>query len=428
MNYKICKLQEVDASGYIKNLYLNKTIDSNWSYEKQHSFIRNLYIGFSSNSFINTFSKLGNKPNIIFWNLEILQKKWAQENNFDFNDKDWMKSILIFQLKNLKPDVLFFQNCSSLNQNLRKNIKNIIPEIKLVLIDEDWPGAFQDLSDSDILIVNTPILQERYDYLKPYLLYHSFDSDLLKNEKLINLDKNYNVSFLGSLRFPESRYFFLKKLNNQFDIKIWSQLNKHVNIKSEKSFNLKKKIGNFIKRFLSNQILKKLIFIFNISKIPSKILEIINAGSLLRNKKNQIPPISKFEIENENFELIKKKNFFQSVYGLDYYSIIKQSKIVINKHADYANHTVDNMKMFETTGMGSCLVSDYGNNLKELFEEDYEIITYKSIEEAAEKIKFLINNPKVANEIGLRGQQKTLKKHNSFLRNCEINEIIKKKL
>ena len=116
------------------------------------------------------------------------------------------------------------------------------------------------------------------------------------------------------------------------------------------------------------------------------------------------------------------------MYGLDYYSIIKQSKIVINKHADYANHTVDNMKMFETTGMGSCLVSDYGNNLKELFEEDYEIITYKSIEEAAEKIKFLINNPKVANEIGLRGQQKTLKKHNSFLRNCEINEIIKKKL
>ena len=108
MNYKICKLQEVDAGGYIKNLYLNKTIDSNWSYEKQHSYIRNLYIGFSSNSFINTFSKLGNKPNIIFWNLEILQKKWAQENNFDFNEKDWIKSILIFQLKNLKPDVLFF--------------------------------------------------------------------------------------------------------------------------------------------------------------------------------------------------------------------------------------------------------------------------------------------------------------------------------
>ena len=69
------------------------------------------------------------------------------------------------------------------------------------------------------------------------------------------------------------------------------------------------------------------------------------------------------------------------------------------------------MKMFETTGMGSCLVTDYGDNLKELFEDDYEVVTYKNMDEAKEKIKYLIDNPKIANEIGIKGQQKTLKKH-----------------
>lgn len=428
MNYKICKLQEVDAYNYIQSLYLNNIIDSKWSYDKQHKYIRDLYIGFSSNSFIETFNKLGNKAEVIFWNCEILQKQWAKENNFNFNGKDWIKSILIYQLKSLQPDVLYFQNTTSLDQKLRKNIKNIIPRIKLVIIDEDWVGGFQDLSDSDILIAGTPILQKRYSYLNPHLLYHAFDENLLKNKRLINLKKKYELSFLGSLRFPESRYFFLKNLSNQFDINIWSRLNRHIEVKREKSFNIKKKIGNLIKKILSNQIIKRIIFIFDPKKIPSKILEIINAGSLLRHKKNQIPPITQFEIENENFELIKKKNFFQSVYGLDYYSIIKQSKILINKHADYASKTLDNMKMFETTGMGSCLVTDYGDNLKELFEDDYEVVTYKNMDEAKEKIKYLIDNPKIANEIGIKGQQKTLKKHSYFLRNCEIHEIIKRKL
>ena len=74
--------------------------------------------------------------------------------------------------------------------------------------------------------------------------------------------------------------------------------------------------------------------------------------------------------------------------------------------------------------MGSCLVTDKGENLSELFEDGKEVVTYNSLEEAKEKIKFLLDNPKTLAEIALNGQKKTLAKHTSSQRNLEIQEII----
>ena len=46
------------------------------------------------------------------------------------------------------------------------------------------------------------------------------------------------------------------------------------------------------------------------------------------------------------------------------------------------------MRMFEATGMGSCLIVENGENIRELFSED-EVITYNSYEELEEKLFFL---------------------------------------
>ena len=82
--------------------------------------------------------------------------------------------------------------------------------------------------------------------------------------------------------------------------------------------------------------------------------------------------------------------------------------------------------MFEITGIGSCLVTNYGSNLKDIFEEDKEVITYKNMNEAEDKIKFLMNNPKVAEEVARNGQKKTLSKHTTNQRNIEMEGVIRK--
>ena len=53
--------------------------------------------------------------------------------------------IILAQLKKIKPDVVLFINTASLPSDIRVNIKKIIPSIKLSVINEDFPGAYQGL-------------------------------------------------------------------------------------------------------------------------------------------------------------------------------------------------------------------------------------------------------------------------------------------
>ena len=91
---------------------------------------------------------------------------------------------------------------------------------------------------------------------------------------------------------------------------------------------------------------------------------------------------------------------------------------------NYAN----NMRLYEATGMGSLLLTDKKDNLKKLFEEDREIVTYKSKEEALHKYNYLINNPAELANIAKAGQLRTLKEHTYENRIKELIQILNKYL
>ena len=74
-----------------------------------------------------------------------------------------------------------------------------------------------------------------------------------------------------------------------------------------------------------------------------------------------------------------------------------------------------NIRLFESTGLGSCLLTDYKSNLTEFFNTD-EIVTYKNNEEAIDKMKYLSDNPNEAKKIAEKGMNKTLTKHTIQLR------------
>ena len=71
---------------------------------------------------------------------------------------------------------------------------------------------------------------------------------------------------------------------------------------------------------------------------------------------------------------------FAPVAGIDMYTLLHQSRLTFNKHTDQAGNCVGNMRMFEATGVGTCLLTDTGNNLPDLFEEDREVVTYRTID------------------------------------------------
>ena len=71
-------------------------------------------------------------------------------------------------------------------------------------------------------------------------------------------------------------------------------------------------------------------------------------------------------------------------------------------------HFAANIRLYEATGVGSCLLTDWKENLSNLFEPGKEILTYRTKEEALDKILYCKSNPSFATRIAAKGQERTL--------------------
>ena len=126
------------------------------------------------------------------------------------------------------------------------------------------------------------------------------------------------------------------------------------------------------------------------------------------------------------YEFKLKKRARPPVFGKQMYETINQAKVVLNIHADSSNRFASNKRLFETTGVGTCLLTDWRSNLNQLFEDGKEVISYRSTEECIDKVNWLLNHPEECLEIGRQAQKKTLSTHTYAHRAEELISIIRK--
>jgi spore maturation protein CgeB len=98
------------------------------------------------------------------------------------------------------------------------------------------------------------------------------------------------------------------------------------------------------------------------------------------------------------------------------YNLIAKSKIVLNYHIDSGKG--NNMRVFETTGVQTCLFTNGKYSLEKYFDCEKDIVCFNNLEDAKEKLKNLINNEETIKQISKNGQIATLTK-NTF-RNRKI--------
>ena len=99
------------------------------------------------------------------------------------------------------------------------------------------------------------------------------------------------------------------------------------------------------------------------------------------------------------------------LYGIEMLSALAASRITVNVHIDVAGGEAANVRLFEATGVGTCLVTDWKPNLCEHFVPDKEVVTFRTAAEAAEKIRYLLTNETERAAIATRGQKRTLTSH-----------------
>jgi len=128
-------------------------------------------------------------------------------------------------------------------------------------------------------------------------------------------------------------------------------------------------------------------------------------------------------------EMLPKDSIIRQIchgelWGKDMYSILSRSRLTLNRHIDLAGSYANNMRLYEATGVGACLVTDLKDNLQEMFELDKEVISYTCAEDCVEKVNYLLEQDEERKKIAKGGQQRTLREHTYFHRMQELVKIV----
>jgi spore maturation protein CgeB len=87
-----------------------------------------------------------------------------------------------------------------------------------------------------------------------------------------------------------------------------------------------------------------------------------------------------------------------------------------------------NMRLYEATGVGTMLLTDWKTNLHEVFEIGKEVAAYRSTRECVELVNYYLANDKEREAIARAGQQRTLSEHSYYHRMQELTEILERYL
>lgn len=333
-------------------------------------------------------------------NIPLLLERWAEENNLPLLER---LQIIIEMLKRFLPDVLFYDLYDG---DLLKQIKVNIPSIKLVALWKGSPPVGMEIFNHVGLTISCA--PEEVEHLnkigiKSEHLHHAFNKNVLNSESQIN--KEFDLIFIGQIYravgFHINRDKILREIVKEMELKIFSSANELG-------------VSDFLYHLTKKSALTLLLPVyFLLDQFSDEYLP-----KLEKAKKYSFFPYS----------LKLKKSLRPAVYGKKMYNIIRSSKVVLNIHADSSPLYASNMRLFETTGVGSCLLTDWKENINELFKEDEEVVTYRNTEECIEKAKWLLEHDQEREDIALKGRQRTFFSHLYEHRVPEFLDIINKYL
>lgn len=112
--------------------------------------------------------------------------------------------------------------------------------------------------------------------------------------------------------------------------------------------------------------------------------------------------------------------FQGEVWGADMYQVLRRSRVTLNSHIDLAGREAGNMRLFEATGVGAFLLTDFKDNLQTLFEPDREVAVWRGIDDCLAGIGRALADNQGRAAIARAGQARTLAQHTYRHRTREI--------
>ena len=341
------------------------------TYEEGYRLYFNQFIAISD-AITHELNQLdGYNATEIVFNHRLLQKVWMKQ--FKQLDEERPLEILRHQLDYYQPDVIL------VNTGLfeEADIRAIAPANCFIMA---WDGfvipLLQKNKPYDLILTCLDTIQEKYKAIgtPSEILHFAFDSRVLD---FVSTEKTESCTFSGSISPVHlSRQDFLYRLT-----------------KAPIDFHLY--LGNYDTGFnpFSRTIFREILQNKNIKNL-FKVLQL-------------------------------QANNHQGGWGIDMYRILARSVSTLNFHGDEVNRAC-NIRLFEATGLGTCLVTDDIPGLSDFYEKEKEVVAFSGIDDLIDKLIYLEKNPHLAKQIGEAGRQKVFAQHLWKHRVQELNSIIHK--
>lgn len=396
---------------YLRDFYDERPHLQSQPFAVQHEALIEDFFG-SSDFWTRALIRLNYQTIDVIGNAEPLQKRWARENDFDFNDDKWLFEIAAAQIKKFRPEVLLIADYSTFTADFLRNIKRECPSIRLVL---GWCGAPYDdssvFNEWNVALSCIPELVADFKNKghQSFHINHAFEPRILEKLDPAAAAPTIDFAFTGSIfkqsRFHVERERILAQLVGKTDLQIFSEIKRHSPKQQRNAFVRDKAY--------------KAVTAANNAGVPQQIL---NALPLVRKVAKWKPPAMMSPAIDERIASRTR----QPVFGLKMFRQLRATRVALNTHIDISTASASNMRLFEATGVGACLLTDWKENLAELFEPDKEVLTYRSADECAEKVAYILEHETERRAIAAAGQRRALRDHNFDKRAAQIDEIIRK--
>lgn len=403
----------VYADAYLRSFYEQHPALKAQPYATQHAALMSDCFG-SSDFWTTALKQFDYETCETIANAEAMQKRWALEQGTGYRESNWMLEISIAQVKCFRPDVLIVADYSTINAAFIRRLRRECPSVRLVLI---WCGApYSDASifrECDIVLSCVPelVTHFRENNHRCYHLNHAFDPRVL--EKIdATVCGEVDFAFLGSInkwaQFHHEREQILLGLIERTDIRIWSDI-KRPSPRRGPRIAARRKIHDGLR--VARRI-----------GVSASLLAALPMVGKAVGRESRPEPLPE-STPSVDDRLVARAQ--APLFGLAMFRQIRQSKIVLNTHIDISSHSASNLRLFEATGAGACLLTDWKENMAELFEPDAEAVTYRSVEECIEKAEYLLTHEDERRKIADAGQRRTLREHTYARRAVEFDRIIR---
>ena len=116
------------------------------------------------------------------------------------------------------------------------------------------------------------------------------------------------------------------------------------------------------------------------------------------------------------------------LWGMDMFRALRRSKVTLNRHIDVAGPIAGNMRLFEATGVGACLVTDWKENLGDFFEIGTEVVAYRTVEECVDLVRYYLRHDAEREAITRAGQARCLRDHTYERRAERLTDLLRRYL